>query len=182
MEEQWRPIDDFPKYEISNMGRVKSLNYNHTKVKKVLKIHSGNNGYLMVTLYDIQGKAYLKAIHRLVATTFIPNPQNFRCVNHKDENKHNNCVTNLEWCTDKYNHNYGTKPNRLSIAMTNNPNFTKAVYQLDKLGNIINEYSSLTHASKATGIKICNIGQVCLGLKYRHTAGGYGWRFKNSQN
>lgn len=63
--------------------------------------------------------------------------------------------------------------------MTNNPNFTKAVYQLDKLGNIINEYSSLTHASKTTGIKICNIGQVCLGLKYRHTAGGYGWRFKN---
>lgn len=179
MEEQWKSIIGFPNYEVSNLGRIRSLNFNHTGKIKIMKQNPHNSGYLQVVIYDSQKKDYVKLVHRLVAEAFIPNPNNLRCVNHKDENKHNNIVSNLEWCTDQYNHNYGTKPYRLSIAMTDNPNFTKAVYQTDKQGKIIREFSSISRASKATGIKICNIGQVCRGLKYRHTAGGYGWRFKN---
>ena len=181
MEEQWKPIAGFPNYEVSSLGKIRSLNFNHTGKTKEMKINSTNSGYLQVIMYDVNKKDFGKLVHRLVAETFIPNPENLRCVNHKDENKHNNCVDNLKWCTDKYNHNYGTKPTRLAIAMTDNPHFIKPVYQLDKQGNIIHEYPSISRASQATGIKICNIAQVCAGLKYRHTAGGYGWKFKNKQ-
>lgn len=178
MEEQWKSIEGYSRYEVSNLGRVRSLDFNHTKKTKILKPELLNSGYLAVALWDDTKKVKLLTIHRLVAKAFILNLNNYRCVNHIDENKTNNNASNLEWCTDVYNHNYGTKRRRLSIALTDNPHIIKAVHQIDKQGNIIKEYSSIVRASKATGINKANISKVCLGLENRHTAGGYIWRFK----
>lgn len=108
MQEVWKDIDGYEgKYQVSNLGRVKSLNYNRTGEEKLLKPLENKCGYVRVVLYkDRRAKNYL--IHRLVAETFIPNPNNYPIINHKDENKQNNKVKNLEWCTYEYNNTYGS--------------------------------------------------------------------------
>ena len=108
MIEEWRDIKGYEgKYQVSNLGRVKSLNYNHTKKEKILSDYPNTYGYLYVNLYK-NGKGKPFYIHKLVAQAFIDNPNNYREINHKDENKQNNRVENLEWCNRKYNCNYGT--------------------------------------------------------------------------
>lgn len=98
MEEIWEVIKDFPKYEVSTLGRVRNC-----KTGRVLKAGiSSGTGYLVCGLC-VDGKATTKAVHRLVAETFIPNMDNKNQVNHKDGNKLNNNVNNLEWCTSKHN-------------------------------------------------------------------------------
>ena len=92
-------------YMVSNLGRVKSLNYNHGGNEKVLKPVYGHHSYVTVCLTK-NGKHTNFKVHRLVATAFIPNPDNLPVVNHKDENPANNNVDNLEWCTIKYNTQY----------------------------------------------------------------------------
>ena len=103
-------------YEVSNKeGRIRSLNYRglgRTEVLKPRKVR----GYYMVTLTK-DGKTQCFYVHRLVATMFIPNPENKPFVNHKDENKLNNSVENLEWCTNKENLNYGTAQQRRSEVL-----------------------------------------------------------------
>lgn len=89
-------------YQVSNMGNVKSLISN-----KILKPAKNHNGYLYVC-FSKQGKHKHHKIHRLVAQAFIDNPNSYPIINHRDENKTNNCVSNLEWCDHKYNINYGT--------------------------------------------------------------------------
>ena len=107
--EIWKPIKGFEgEYEISNFGQVKSL-----KTNIILHQYKYRGGYLEVHLRQ-HSKKFHKKIHRLVAEAFIPNPNNYPEVNHKDENKKNNCVENLEWCTSEYNTNYGTLIERLS--------------------------------------------------------------------
>lgn len=114
MEEIWRDIKGYEgKYQVSNLGRVKSLNYNRTKKEKVLDFKPSKAGYIIVRLCR-EGKSKPYQVHRLVALHFIDNPNNYPQVNHKDENKTNNCVDNLEWCTQKYNNNYGTHNKRVS--------------------------------------------------------------------
>ena len=114
MQEIWKDIEGYEGlYQVSNKGRVKSLkrkicsNSNHkynTLSEKLLKL-SGGGKYIQVILCK-DGKTSAKLVHRLVAQAFIPNPNNLPCVNHKDENKKNNDVRNLEWCTYKYNNEY----------------------------------------------------------------------------
>lgn len=111
MIEIWKPIANFENYEISNYGRVKSLNYNHANQERILVPEVTKKGYLRICLSKNNIK-YKFRIHRLVAEAFIPNPDNLPQVNHKDEDKINNCVYNLEWCDNKYNNNYGTKIER----------------------------------------------------------------------
>lgn len=107
--EEYREIKGFEGlYEVSNYGNVRSLKRN-----KILKQINIKGGYKRVSLYKY-GEQYFKAIHRLVAEAFIPNPDNLPCVNHKDENPSNNNVKNLEWCDYKYNINYGTANERRS--------------------------------------------------------------------
>ncbi len=89
-------------YQVSNLGRVWNVS---TQI--YLKSFSHKQGYLRVTLKAKNGKYKKELIHRLIALVFIPNPNNYPCVNHKDEDTRNNCIENLEWCTHKYNSNYG---------------------------------------------------------------------------
>ena len=102
-------------YQVSNLGNVKSLNYLRKGKEQLLKPNSNKIGYLYVVLCtNCQPKK--KYVHKLVAEAFIQNPYGCSFVNHKDEDKTNNCVTNLEWCTFQYNCNYGTRNQRISIG------------------------------------------------------------------
>lgn len=96
-------------YQVSNLGRVKSL----FRYKKILKQFEDNKGYLRVTLYKNNKSKSIK-VHKLVAEAFIPNPNNYDCINHKDENKTNNRVENLEFCSFYYNLMYGTRVQRIA--------------------------------------------------------------------
>ena len=116
--ELWKDVKNYEGlYQVSTLGRVRSLDkYIDVKIRnvdkvlkrgKILKPVYDKNGYLKVFLCK-NGKGTYFRVHRLVAKTFIPNPDNLPCVNHKDEDKTNNYPYNLEWCTDEYNKNYGT--------------------------------------------------------------------------
>ena len=112
--EIWKPVVGYEgKYEVSNMGRVKSLKYYGWYQIKILKPIKTQNGYLRVHLAK-NGIFHKTSIHRIVAEAFIPNPDNLPLINHKNEDKTDNRVENLEWCSWKYNNNYGTRNKRLS--------------------------------------------------------------------
>ena len=112
MQEIWKDIEGYEGlYQVSNLGRIKSLNYLNTGITKIMKQNLSGN-YATIGLCK-KGKVKTRYIHRLVAETFIPNTDNYLEVNHKDENKQNNRVDNLEWCTRKYNINYGTHNQRM---------------------------------------------------------------------
>lgn len=108
--EKWLTIKGYEKYQISNLGNVR--NYNTGRILKPAII----GGYLTVCLCENRKQKNFR-VHKLVALNFIPNPNNFNCINHKDENKLNNCVDNLEWCSIEYNNNYGTRNKRISEKM-----------------------------------------------------------------
>ena len=114
MNEEWRDIEGYEGlYQVSNLGRVKSLNCRgHKGCIGILTPRFDGKGYEMVALYK-EGKARNTKVHRLVAQAFIPNPNNYPQVNHKDEDKTNNCVDNLEWCDTQYNNTYGTRIERM---------------------------------------------------------------------
>ena len=103
--EIWKDVKGYESlYQVSNLGRIRSIK-NGIKIKKQ---YERPNGYMQVCLCQ-NGKITTYKTHRLVAEAFIPNINNLPEVNHKDENKINNCVDNLEWCTSSYNKNYGTR-------------------------------------------------------------------------
>ena len=109
MKEIWKDIKDFEGlYQVSNLGNVRRIKFINNKIEKekITMLKPNKNIYLQVMLCK-NGKTKRKNVHRLVAETFIDNPNNYDCVNHKDENKHNNSINNLEWCTRIYNMNYG---------------------------------------------------------------------------
>lgn len=117
MKEIWKDIKGYEnKYQISNLGRVKALDYRRTKKEKILDSRN-NKGYKAIALWN-NGKRRVFLIHRLVANAFIPNPNKFPQINHKDENKLNNSVDNLEWCTQFYNNIYGTRLQRVSKTLS----------------------------------------------------------------
>lgn len=181
--EEWKPIKCYEGlYEISNFGRVKRLGrieyvkrsngYSRTKQEKILKPKMHNRGYLQVSLYK-NNKMINAYIHRLVAQAFIKNPNNYPCVNHKDEDKANNHVSNLEWCTIEYNDNYGTRNKRQGEKVKgryNGPN-SKQVRCVET--NIV--YPSAAEAGRQLKISSSHISQCCIGK--RNKCNGYHWEY-----
>lgn len=176
--EIWKDIVGFEGlYQVSNFGRVKSIGrcvfYKDGRTPviptKILHPREIRNGYKRVCLnYKNKPKDYL--VHRLIAEAFIPNPHKLEFVNHKDENPKNNCVQNLEWCTVKYNNNYGTVNQRRSNANK------KAVIQMSLNDVFIQRFESSSEAYIALGHKNNGwISNCCYGKA--KTAFGYKWKF-----
>lgn len=165
-------------YQVSNTGEVKRFYKNGTT--NILKGVKKTGGYKGVSLRS-PDKYESALVHRLVAEAFIPNPENKPCVNHKDENKWNNDISNLEWCTYKYNANYGTRNKRQSEAKINNT-YNITPIRCVETGVI---YPSMQEAQRSTGIHAQAICVCCKGVTYskrngftqRHTAGGYHWEY-----
>ena len=168
MEEEWRDIKDYEgKYQVSNLGRVKSLNYHRDNREQILNTNSDRYGYLKVILYkNGKGKSY--TIHKLVAEAFIPNPNNYPIINHKDENKQNNRVDNLEWCTYQYNNTYGTRLERASKKISGAKSSTARKVECITTGI---QFKTIKEASKYYKISNTHIGQCCKGE--RKSAGKY---------
>lgn len=183
MREVWKNIVGLDGYQISNHGRIKRLakivrcKGGVRLLKEIIrKLSIDNGGYCYVT---IKNKLYL--IHRLVAIAFLPNPNNYGYVNHKDENKTNNFIyvnedgtidqnkSNLEWCSFNYNVNYGTRNKRLSLSKN------KAIAQYDVDGKFIEIYPSIANAAVQSNIHRENISN-CLNGRQK-TAGGYVWKY-----
>ena len=173
MEEIWKDIRDYENmYQISNLGRVKSLNYNNTGREKIMKPSVDKDGYLFVRLCK-NGKVKNFKVHRLVAQAFISNTNNYPQGNHKDENPSNNFVNNLEWCDAKYNSNYGTRTKRVAGKLA------KKVLQIDKNTNeIISEFQSIMEVQRQLEISISHISEWCNNKPHHNTAYGYKWKYK----
>ena len=167
-EEIWCPIKGYENiYEVSDKGRVKSLKFGK---ERILKLGITTDGYLMVKLLK-NGEMKPYRVHRLVAQTFIPNPDNLPQVNHIDENPSNNKVENLEWCDAKYNNNYGTHNQRMAEKKS------KPVLQYTKSGEFVREWKSIKDAKRNLGFYHGNISSCCTAkLK---SANGFVWKFKD---
>ena len=164
--EIWKDIKDYEgMYQVSSEGRVKSLKYGE---EKILKNNKNNSGYLSVSLSK-DGKRKTYSIHRLVAQAFISNPNNLLEINHIDEDKTNNRVENLEWCTKQYNNNYGTKNERAAERNT------KRILQFTKEGEFIKKWDSTMQIERELGFNGGNITKCCKG-KCKLTY-GYKWRY-----
>lgn len=165
----WKQVKKFKGlYEVNEMGQIRSVQRNGTKKGgRIMAQSNDKNGYKLSKL-RFKDKVVTAKVHRVVAEAFIPNPYNKPQVNHKDGNKANNCVENLEWVTQSENIRHAKKlglqcecPNRQKVEQWKN-------------GNLIAKYNSLKEAEIATGIGWTGISAVIRGK--RHTAGGYNWK------
>jgi len=189
--EIWKDVVGFEGYyQVSSLGRVRSLDRVITNKRGIMtnlkgfvkKLTPDSKGYMVVTL-SRNGKDTCGFVHRLVAEAFIPNKEKLPFINHKDEVKDNNNVGNLEWCTCEYNNRYGTGPDRVKNKIRKLGQM-RAVVQLTLSGKKVNEYESISDASRKTGVILQNIFQAANGGYNMHgkwirvnTAGGYKWRW-----
>ena len=172
--EVWKDIKGYEgRYQVSNMGRVKSLRRTtigrngskRTVRERILKPRANSSGYLQARLCKGSGKVKTFKVHRLVCEAFHENPVNKPCVNHIDENKTNNTASNLEWCTIKENNNHGTRTTRTS----------KTVGQYKRDGNLIKVWQSTMEVERQLGFNHCHISEAARDkLK---TAYGYVWKY-----
>lgn len=194
--EIWKPIKGYEsRYEVSNFGRVKSLDRkvrrldvkgrpSHVTVKgRILKptLSVGVTGGYPTVKLMIDNKGKTKKVHRLVAEAFIPNPNNYPEVNHKDEDKTNNHVNNLEWCTKEYNNSYGTRykrihshPNNVRRMKEFGKPFRKKVKATSLTTGETKIYESMLSAEK-DGFDSGHISKACKGKYKQHK--GYKWEY-----
>lgn len=171
--EIWKDIEGYEGiYKASNKGRIKSLQrYNKKGIEiceKIMKPCVDRYGYSLVCLYNNTSKRSIR-VHRIIALTFIPNPNSYKEINHKDENKNNNSLENLEWCTRRYNLCYGSRK-------LVNKKRGKVVYQYNKNKELIHKWESIREAEKTglyteSGIRQCTSGRQ---QQYK----GFIWSFK----
>ena len=193
MKEFWKDIPGYEGiYRASNTGKIKSLSRvvsigNNKRIvpEKILTPEKSIHGYLRVKLSKGKSKRYF--VHRIVALTYLPNPNGYDCINHKDETQTNNFVfinndgsvnpekSNLEWCTRKYNTNYGTCLERAKKTRLVNRKVWKRVEQLDLNGNHIAYYPSIKDAQSDNKIRGCHVSECCRGI--RKSANGFIWRY-----
>ena len=171
--EVWQDIPGYEGlYQASTYGRARSLKRNTTP-GKLLKPSNNKNGYFHIVLSN-NGNTKIISLQRAVAKTFIPNPSKYPQVNHKNENKADNRVENLEWCSSEHNINYGTRNNRVSKKMTNGK-LSKSVLQYDIQGTLIKQYPSTKEVEREAGYANTNISACCRGE--RKQAYGYIWKY-----
>ena len=162
----WKDVIGFEGlYMVSDDGQICSLCSGRWKTKRMRKLISDKDGYMTVCLKK-NGKYTNKKVHRLVAEAFIPNVNSEPCINHKDCNRANNHVTNLEWCSYRYNNLYMDK-----YKASNKP-----VNKLDDNGNVIKSYESMKAAGLDNGIDPSLISPVVKGK--RKKAGGFKWEYQ----
>lgn len=194
--EIWKDIEGFEgKYQVSNLGNVRSLRFRNQNFSKDLTQKINNKGYKVVNLTD-NSKNKPALVHRLVAMAFVDNPNNYPIVNHKDENPQNNHADNLEWCTYSYNTIYSMNihPERKRINADNlekySPRnkkgvphkFRNQVAILDDNNNTIKVYDNAVTAASILGLHTCNVTEVCKANKKRQIGkkrrtGGYIFEF-----
>lgn len=179
-DEEWRPIPGYEdRYEVSSLGRVRSKSlgklgkYTREHFGRILKPYLTRYGYYLVDLYYASNKKRHHLVHRLVAEAFLPNPKGLPQINHKNEQKTDNRVKNLEWCTLVYNLTYNGRARRVGITQG------KPIKQLDMNGNVVAVYYSINEASRKTGVAASHISSVAIGKVGCKSAGGYIWRFND---
>lgn len=166
MQERWVEIPEFPCYKVSNLGRVISEYYEG--FPKLMNPWN-SNGYRRVELRNRNSnKSYNKLVHRLVAEAFIPNPLGYTEVNHIDEDKSNNQVSNLEWCSRKYNINYGTGMARAAAKKSHK------VLAKSADGAILHRFNSTKEAARY-GFDSGTISKCCNGFRKSHK--GLYWEY-----
>ena len=164
--EEWKDITGYEGlYLVSNLGNIKSV-----KTGKLKSKCDNGRGYQVVNLYK-NGKQKMHTVHRLVATAFIENPENLPEVNHKDENKKNNSIENLEWCTTEYNQKYGTRLQRLSKSNIENTSKNKKVICVET--GVI--YKGAREAARKLS-KNTHSG-ITYACRNNSTAYGYHWKY-----
>ncbi|ALM64160.1 HNH endonuclease [Lactococcus phage 936 group phage Phi4.2] len=160
-------IEGFNNYEVSNLGKIRN-----TKSGRIRKPFLQPNGYLGFCLCENNKPKFLY-LHRILATAFIDNPEEKPQVNHIDENKLNNDLSNLEWCSARENLTHGTRTKRAAEK------HCKKVVQLDLDDNVLNVFKSMTQAERETGVSQGSISRCCDGE--RKSAGGFKWRKENER-
>jgi hypothetical protein len=183
MKEVWKEIPGFEgRYAASTLGRIKTISrtvrnrYSFLKLKSLIrKQHITLTGYSTIYLHDRNGKGKSYRSHRLIAKTFIPNPENKPHVNHKNGIKNDNRIENLEWVTPSENlkHAYINELRKAPV----HEKHQKAVKKISLDGNVIETFNSISDASKKTGVNRVSISNMCNGKCGRKTAGGFIWKF-----
>lgn len=176
MEEIWKEIPGFNgHYRVSNSGKVMSTYCSADDKTRLLKPAICGSSYLKVSLYKGYKQARSCMIHRLVAEAFVPNPNNYPCVNHKNEDKEDNRAENLEWCTYSYNNTYNNKQKRIKeTKRKRNCKYAGIpVLQLSLDGKIIRRFESAYEAQRIIGKR--HILESCYNPKRYKTIGGYRW-------
>ena len=180
----WKKYKEFP-FEVSNTGEVRTIERSvvykdgrtYVYKSRYLKKHITRNYYYITC--SINSKSYNFRVNRLVAETFIPNPNNYPQVNHINEDKLDNRVENLEWCAVKYNSNYGTHTKKVVEKLTNGP-LAKKVAQYDLDGNLIKVWDSIREIKRCLGYDNGTISKFCRNkVSWKHCY-GFIWKYYNN--
>lgn len=181
MKEIWKQIDGFEgRYYVSNYGRVMvkgGTRYKNQKHKtnapdRIIKFNRNNSGYLTVGLgRRVDGTRRTRTVHKLVALAFIPNPNGYPEINHKDENKDNNCVWNLEWCSHKQNIYHNNK----SAIERGSEKQRKYFGQYSLDGELIKVWHGFKKLGRETDYHRANVSKCCKGLLDSYK--GYVWKY-----
>jgi hypothetical protein len=167
--EVWRDIEGYEGlYQVSNLGRIKSLNYNKKGVERIMKVCKDKKGYIVCGLSKNKNLKTFK-VHRLVASAFLSNPNNLPQINHKDEDKTNNRVENIEYCNNDYNRNYGTRNKRASASCR------KPILQFTKEDVFIRKWDGAIEVEKELGFDNSSITKCCKGKQ--KSAYGFVWMY-----